>query len=185
MKLTATEIASTVRRNCSRGLDAKTVDRVVGLWALAAKREFEFFPNGSRASFQKTVVQAKELSQKFRELATESEVQGLGINREYLVSEEQRLNAHGEHLRDVLRKYGRPDHDEGLWVVVSNVLEDKPDFKNWKALARMGAITYRLAGRKKDAEHVTAGNLARIAKQLREVPRRSVQELLARARRFI
>jgi hypothetical protein len=159
----------------------KLRERVVFMSIRAAKGELDFFPHGVRASFATKAREAKKLSMKITKLAENS---NFGVSRELLPVAEK-LRAHGENLCKVKKKYGQPNHDEGLWVVVRNVLEVAPDFAHWEALARVVAEIYKLGGRGRG--HITSDNVSRIAKELRqeqtEHPVRPVQELLARSER--
>jgi hypothetical protein len=118
----------------------------------------DFFPSGKRSSFQAAARHAVSLSRKIEKFP-----QDFGIAKK-LRQEAGRLEAHAKHLRDVLRKHGRPDHDDGLSVLMMNVMALRPDFKNYEALSRVVVEAYETAGR--GAQYnITADKLRRAAKE--------------------
>jgi hypothetical protein len=165
------QIIAAIERNCSRELAeiAPPEDilrkRVVFLSVRAAKRELEFFPSGKRQSFSDKAAEAKSLSQAIEKLSKRAKSFGTA---QILGEESQRLKLHAEHLGKCLRRFGGKNHDEGISVVVMNVLAVNPQFKAWESLAHVIAEAYIAAGRVKDAGHITADKLLREARQCRE-----------------
>jgi hypothetical protein len=165
------QIIAAIERNCPRELAeiAPPNDilrkRVVFLSMQAAKRELEFFPSGKRQSFSDKAAQAKSLSQAIEKLSKRAKSFGTD---QILAEESQRLKRHAKHLGKCLRHFGSKNHDEGLSVVVMNVLTVNPRFKAWESLAHVIAEAYIAAGRVKDAGHITADKLSRAAKPFRE-----------------
>jgi hypothetical protein len=155
------QIIAAIERNCPRelaeiGLPEDILrQRIVLLSMQAAKRELEFFPPGMRQSFSDKAAEAKTLSQGIEKLSKRAKSFGTA---QILAEESQRLKRHAKGLGECLRRYGRKDHDEGLSVVVRNVLSVNPRFKAWGALARVLRVAYIAAGRK-DPGHIKAATL--------------------------
>lgn len=159
------QIAEAIEKNCPKDLARLGAPedilrkRIVFLSIQAAKRELDFFPAGFRQSFADKARQAETWSRKIEKLSKKAKY--FDIDRR-LHGEPQRLKSHARHLRECIRRFGRKDHDDGISVVVMNVLAVKPKFKNWEALSRVIAEAYILAGRK--AGHITADKLLRSGK---------------------
>lgn len=167
MKLLTKEeekIVEVVERRCSKELGkfGKCGDtlreRILSLSVQAAKKELDFFPDGFRASFTHASRQAKKESQRLEKCKQF----GLG---QYLQKRANELRAHADFLHKCVQRYGRNDHDEAVPVLVMNVLELNPDFKDWEALLRVMAEAYVTVGR--NSEHLYADKFLRAAKPYR------------------
>jgi hypothetical protein len=154
-QITGKRLAQEIERGCRKDLD--TIEQsgipravVIFIAVRAAERRFDVFTPETREACRNRVMEYRDgeaRAAKFLESIENLRNKGCAIEGLPGPLQPQAWRDSRKKLGEYLREHGRANHDQAIPILVSSILEYRPRFDCWKALARVLRVAYVAAGR--------------------------------------